>query len=426
VPTSQRRVSSQIAAIETPDDLTMVIHWKGSYPFANVITEDDLGPFPSHLMGPLYENDLERFIQTPLWTREFVGLGPFKVSEWASGSHMVLTANESFWAGRPKLDRLIIRYMEDDSAAVANLLAGSVDGDIAETIQFGQAMFVNREWEAAGRKATMTVQPTKWRFLFVQFREPNPRALLDVRVRQGLLHALDRQALLDALVDGRTVISDSMIPPTDPKYPWVRDVVAQYPYDVRRAEELLAEAGWRRNADRTLVDAAGQRVSIPARTQPGDTNGQELSIIADNWRAVGANVEEERLTTPQVRDLHYLTSFPGAIAAQIPLNFNNLMARVNGAQCPVEETRWAGSSWGCYQNVEMDEAIRGLQRSIDTTDQQRHWRDLVRIQSTDLPVLPLYFNVTVVIFREGVLGVKGHTVPKTSSTWNSYEWDIAS
>jgi peptide/nickel transport system substrate-binding protein len=426
IPTSQRRVSSQISGMEALDDHTLIMRWKGAYPFANVITEDDLGPLPMHLMGPLYEADKERFVQSPHWAREFVGLGPFKLTEWEPGSHMVLGANEQFWDGRPKLDRIIVRFIEDDSTAVAQMLAGTVDGDIAETIQFGQAMFVNREWEAAGRKPALVVQPTKWRFLFTQFRDPKPQELLDVRARRGLLHAIDRQTLVDALVEGRTLVSDSMIPPTDPKYDWAKDSMARYSYDVTRAEQLLAEVGWRRGPERSLMDASGQRVTIPAWTQPGDTNGQELSIIADQWRSLGANVEESRLTTAQVRDTKYLVSFPGFVAAQIPLSFNNLMSRVNGAQCPVEETRWAGSSWGCYQNAEMDAAIRGLQGSIDFTEQQRHWRDLVRIQSQEVPVLPLYFNVTATLFREGVLGVKGHTVPKTAATWNSAEWDVAS
>jgi ABC-type transport system substrate-binding protein len=172
------------------------------------------------------------------------------------------------------------------------------------------------------------------------------------------------------------------------------------------------------------MTAAGQPARISAWSQPGETNAQELAVIANQWKATGLEVEQAVLTNAQVRDTRYLTAFPSFITAQIPLSFSNLMSRVHGPSCPSEASRWVGSSWGCYQNPDLDRAIEGLQTSVDPTEQQRLWRDKVRIHAQELPVLPLYFNVTVTLFREGITGFKGHSIPKSSATWNVQEWDV--
>ena len=131
----------------------------------------------------------------------------------------------------------------------------------------------------------------------------------------------------------------------------------------------------------------GRRLFIPSFPR---------QLISFDWTDIK---RQSVLSNPQVRDTRYLVSFPSFITAQIPLAFNNLMTRVHGPDCPTEATRWTGSSWGCYQNPELDRTIHGLQTSVDLADQQRLWRDLVRIHAQELPVLPLYHNVTVVMFK---------------------------
>jgi peptide/nickel transport system substrate-binding protein len=97
---------------------------------------------------------------------------------------------------------------------------------------------------------------------------------------------------------------------------------------------------------------------------------------------------------------------------------------VYGQECPTEANRWSGTSLGCYTNAEMDSIIGRLEIEIDRNEQRRLWRDLVRIQSEELPVLPLYFSVVTTLFRDGVTGARGFTKPHTKATWNVAEWDI--
>lgn len=425
IPTQQRSVAQRTAAIDTPDDLTLVIQWASLYPFANAIVEEEFGPLPSHLLETTYTADKGQFINSRYWTREFVGVGPYQLAEWEPGSHLVLTPYDRFYGGRAPIDRLVFRFIEDDATVVANLLAGAVDGAIPRALPFNEALFVSREWEASGRKSNLLLlEATHWRTALVQFRDPRPREMLDVRVRQGLLHALDRNAVVETLYAGQAPVSHTFVPPADPKWSWVQDVAARYDYDPRRAQQLLAAVGWRLQ-DGVIRDALGSPVVIPAWSTSGENNARELAIIADYWKAAGLSVEQTILSAAQARDFRLRVSFTGVFTTEIPLDFSQTLGRAYGPVCPTEQSGWVGSNRGCYQNPQMDRVIDALHTAIDPADQRLLYRELVKIQTEDLPVLPLQFEIQATLFREGVSGVKGDTRPtKTSVLWNINEWDL--
>lgn len=424
LPIDRGPAAEAIERIDTPDSHSLVIEWRETYPFANAITQEDLGPLPAHLLEAAFA-DKERFPTLPYWKREFVGVGPYRLAEWEPASHMTLKAYERFYGGPPKVETVILRFIESAPTAMANLLAGSVDGVIPRAIDFTQAMFVKAEWEQAGRKPTVLVESTHWRFLSSQFREAraNPPEIRDIQVRRALLHAIDRRALSETLLGGQAPVSDTLIPPDDPRWEWVRDVPTRYEYDPRRALDLLGNVGWRRGGDGMLVNPAGQLVTIPIWTTSGEQNVQEQAIVSDNWKAIGVTVQPHVIPQAQQRDRELRASYPAFDQSSVPLSFTNTVFRAYSGECP-REPRWAGSNRGCYQNPEMDRAVNGLARAIEPDDQRRFYRDLVRVFSEDLAVLPLYFNVEITVFRDGVTGIKGNTKPRTSHVWNIEDWDV--
>lgn len=426
LPISSPLFARQIGRIETPDDATLVMEWGTTNPFANALANDELGPLPTHILGSVYPADKERFQQLAYWKREFVGVGPYRLVEWEPGSHMVLAAYEGFYRGRAKIDTIIFRFITSAPTVVAGLLAGTLDGAIPRALDFSQSMFVKREWERAGHRPVVIVQPTHWRIMGVQFRVPQPRSILDPRVRQALLVAIDREAMVDVLLEGQAPISHTFIPSDDPRWEWVRDVVVQYPYDVRRSHGLLESAGWRRSSDGAYLGVSGERVALPVWTTAGEQNEQEIAIIGDNWKALGVSVEQTVLSVAQVRNNELRASFPAFDTTAIPVTFENTLQRVYGPTCPSEASRWAGGNRGCYQNPDMDRIIEALTVAIEPELQRQLYRELVRAQTEELPVLPLYFNVQITVFREGVTGVKGDTRPRTSVSWNIDEWDVRS
>jgi peptide/nickel transport system substrate-binding protein len=225
-------------------------------------------------------------------------------------------------------------------------------------------------------------------------------------------------------LQGTVPVADSFVPPDDGKHAWVGDVVARYPHDPRRALELLGELGWRRDGSGAVLDARGQAATIPLATSEGAQAAREQAIIADNWRGLGLRVEEHVRTAAEARDNRLNSIFPGFSASAGPLTFEHIISRVHSTYCPGDHNRWAGANHGCYRNPENDRIIDALQITIDEPEQRRLYRDLVKLQTEDLPYYPLYYNPQAMILRDGVIGVKGDTKPRTAMTWNVLEWDV--
>lgn len=416
-------VARQISRIETPDDLTVVIHWPRTYPYANAVVEEDLSPLPRHILEQTYLSDHALVAFVPYWTTEFIGVGPFRLEHWERGSYMILKAYDGFYGAPAKIGTIIVRFMANPPTVVANMMAGTLDGVIPRAIDFDDVMFVKGEWERAGLVPVSVVQITHWRIMTVQFRVPFRQELLDPRFRRALLHGVDRQSLADTLLAGQTSMSHTFLAPDDVRYEWVKDVITQYAYDPRRSEQLLGEVGWRRSAD-GFVDSTGARMAVPITTTSSAQNEREQSIIADGWRSMGLAVDQRILGKLESDDRAIRAAFPAVEASAMPMNQQNWVSLLYGSQCPTEANRWAGRNRGCYQNPEWDRLIDRAGSAVDPADQRDIYRTLARIQSEELPVLPLYYNVEATLFRQGVTGIRGNTKPKSSMMWNVAEWDI--
>ncbi len=406
------------------DDLTIAINWKTTYPGAGALANTDFIPLPAHLLEATYLADKEQFLRLPYWTQEFVGVGPFQVTEYNPGSYVMLRAYPGFYRGPAKLDRIEVRLISGNDAVVASVLSGAVDGAMPGVLDFEGARTVQREWERAGKRPLILMTPESWRHVFVQFRDPAVREILDVRVRRALLHAIDREAISQALTDGLGPISQAPFPPSDPRWQWFGDAVVQHSYDPRRVEQLLAEVGWRRGGDGTLIRSDGAPVTLPLSAVAEAEPTRVIAIIGDYWERTGARVEQNAVPQSRYRDLQYRASFPAFLYAGISLENQNVLNRVTPRLCPTAESRWVGPALGCYPNPEAQRLVDGITGALEENEQRQLWRDFVHLVTDDLPVLPMYFRLSSTVFREGVTGVIGQTVPQTRGSWNIADWDV--
>ncbi len=111
------------------------------------------------------------------------------------------------------------------------------------------------------------------------------------------------------------------------------------------------------------------------------------------------------------------------MVTSFPISFQFSLDRTYGPSCPTEANRFAGVNRGCYQSAENDRLTDAIRVAIDPDEQRRAYRAYARLQTEDLPALPLFFPVQAWVFREGVTGLKlnaNHRAPM----WNAAEWDI--
>jgi len=111
-----------VERVEAPDPQTIVVHWKKPFIDADrMFSRQYAFPLPKHLLEDPYNEDKPNVLQHPYWTTDYVGAGPFKLREFARGSHLILEANDRYLLGKPKIDEIEIRFIPDSNTLVANI-----------------------------------------------------------------------------------------------------------------------------------------------------------------------------------------------------------------------------------------------------------------------------------------------------------------
>src|SRR5439155_15658999 len=154
---------------------------------------------------------------------------------------------------------------------------------------------LQRRWEGTGNQVRFFPRENL-RFIEIQHRPEFalPRNGLTNRgVRSGLYHVTDRAGLNDVLALGLGALADSWVRPDHELRAPLESAIPQYPYDANRAQQLLADAGWRKGTDGVAVhQPSGERLDIQLWTQQSARAAKELNVIADGSESVGAKMEQ--------------------------------------------------------------------------------------------------------------------------------------
>ncbi|MFK3668214.1 ABC transporter substrate-binding protein [Ochrobactrum teleogrylli] len=159
------------------------------------------------------------------------GTGPFKFAEWQSGQRVVVERNPDYWDGAPALEAVVFRPITDPNTRVAEMMAGGLDV-MVEVPPDNLATFKQDANFAVAEQAG----PHVW--FTILNAKTGPFA--DKKVRQAANYAVNKQALVDNVLQGSATVAAGPIPPA---FNWVEDKTEAYPYDPEKAKALLAEAG---------------------------------------------------------------------------------------------------------------------------------------------------------------------------------------
>jgi peptide/nickel transport system substrate-binding protein len=213
-----------------------------------------------------------------------VGSGPYilNVDESVTGSNYVYTRNPDYWDPESvHYDNLVIRVLTDPTAVLNAVRAGEIDGgNLLDNAAIGDV-------EAVG----YTVNPLEldWEGLLLLDRDGAlAPELADVRVRQAINYAFDREGLLKAFSDGNGTVTTQIFPPTSVGYDTALDEA--YSYDPEKARELLSEAGY----------PDGFTLEMPSVTSYSAAN---WALIAQQLSEVGITVNYTDATTTFIADV---------------------------------------------------------------------------------------------------------------------------
>jgi len=430
IPITRSAWATTAESIEAVDDRTMVVTWRRPYFQANIGGPDELAPVPHHLLNDVYETSMRANLDAhPYWTREFVGLGPYKLASWTPGSTMEAVAFDDYLLGRPKIDRLQFHFFTDTNALVAALLAGEIDYIPIGSLKVEQLASLKDQWEAAGA-GTLIRSSDGLRTLLLQYRDPTMPWVGDYRVRQALLESLDRQALVDTLQHGLTTIGHTLPTPDDPLYALVEQRgLKKYPYDPRHAQELLGQAGWTQGADGRYRSATGGPFPFEIRTvATAPETQQQIVAIADMFKAAGFD------STPFGIPMTTTGTARSELRARAPAAFDNslpddpeALRDFISSQIATEANGWRGRNvWG-YSDPTWDTAYERYSETLSFGPRQELLADMLKRSADELIWLPLwyYLGTTNVAVRKGLTGPTGVKSFFDCDQWNIHTWDFA-
>lgn len=409
-------------AISVKDEKTFTLHFDKLTFEYNAINSFEL--LPAHLEGPAFAEP-EAYRQQTRYdtdtTNPGLYFGPYLISQVVSGSHVVLTPNPRWWGEKPQFRRIVVRAVENTAALEVNLVSGAIDmiaGEIG--LSLDQAL----AFEARHRERFKVLYKPGLAYEHVEINLDNP-ILADVRVRQAMLHAIDRDAINATLFAGKQPVALTNVNPLD----WVySEDVPHYPHDADKAATLLDAAGWTTLRRGIRHDAHGNPLTLEIMTTAGNRSREMVQqVLVSQWKQIGIDV---RIRNEPARILFGRSlsqrQFPAmAMFAWISAPESVPRTTLHSDQIPTAENSWAGQNYSAYANPQMDALIDAIEVELDRDKREALWHELQQLYARDLPALPLFFRADSFILPPWLDGVEptGHQFPTTLwvETWRVRE-----
>ncbi|MGC1380117.1 MAG: peptide ABC transporter substrate-binding protein [Candidatus Baltobacteraceae bacterium] len=388
-----------IAGIDRVDAYTIEVRLKRRFaPFVNTFFAPANHPdviLPRHLLARY--PDINRIAYNSLP----IGTGPFRVVSYDRNSRVEMVANEKYWRGPPHLRRVDFRFVPSDDTMLTLLQSHDID--------FYYRASESLEPELHGIPGTRLVTTPFDRFTDVGLNASVP-GLHDVRVRQALAYAIDKEALIAKVMHGVALAGDSNHAPFSWSYePRVR----RYPYDPARAAKLLAQAGW---------PPGKLHITLVSFTGSNTMNAAE-ELLQQQWGRVGVAVTIKNFPSGRL----YATLGAGGIeqAGKFDAALENWE---NGTDpddsillmCDMAPPAGWNVYHFCNPQVDADQRI-----ALGTYDRALRAAAYARIQqvvSEELPFIVLWYQMQLDAVNTDLREYRpAHAV---TPFWNVWQWSI--
>lgn len=403
------------------DDQTVSVTWKSPYIEADALFSSQFGmPIPKHLLEPLFQESKRSLVDSPYWTRQFVGTGPFQLRDWVQGSYITLAAFDLYILGRPKLDEIVVKFIPDTNSMVANMLAADVDLNLGRGLSLDQALQLRDQWPGA----QMQISLIGLMMAYPQFIDPRPGVLLDVRLRKALVHAIDRPEMVDTLQSGLSTVAHAYFDTSQPQYQRLDPLVVKYPFDPRRAAQLIESTGYSRGPDGIFHDASGERLAPQIRVSSPQAIATKTQLsIADYWQRLGVAAETADLRTQQM-SAEVRATFAAFDLYQAPEKEKGLR-RAHSSQTPLPENNFTMiGNVARYMNGELDSLLDRYFSTVPMGERMQVLGQVLNHTSDQVTFIPIFWGTQPTVASSRLTGVGARPSQEATEAWNAPEWDV--
>lgn len=382
--------AESIDGIQKVDDKTVQFTTKEEMPITTF--ENSYARYLLTLPKHVIEQYSEEELSTAEWfNHPDVVSGPFIVTDFDVDHYISYEANKDYWKGAPKIDKLNIKIV-DGSQLYAGLQSGEIDITQQTMSDIPQEDY--ESVEALDNVDVVYGSPVTNQSVFIQTKN-----VPDVKVRQAMLYAIDRQQILEELLNGHGEIVDGFLSSASPFYD---DSLTPVSYDPEKAKALLEEAGWDGSQTIRFYVNSGDSTFVNA-----------ASIIAAEWAAVGIKAEIQTV------DFATLMSVAGTEDYDV-LAVQYTYAPVD----PYPDVAWllgGEGSWTGYSDDTLNDALTKSQLTSDPEETKELFSVVDKKVQEDVPMFSAY-----VISAQGAVSkrITGAT-PSVYGFFNDVQnWDV--
>ncbi len=390
---------SQVETVEIIDPLTVRFVLNSPFSALPYYLAAFSGMLPEHVLSavenPLTEASFNK--QTPVST------GPYKVGEFVPGSFVRLVPNENYWGETPKLAGIVFKIIPDANTQVAQLLAGQLDlvNRLSPALLAGVENNPNLE----------VLRQSQNLYFWVVLNQLDDR-FTDPRVRQALLMALDRPAMIDAILKGFGTVATGPIAPLLGAI-YTADV-PDYSYNPEGAKALLAEAGWTAGSD-GILEKDGQKLSISMPTgQFGDLVPATL-LVQQYWEDIGVQADVEVIEwNAYIQQVVVQRDYEGTLAWWSQPPTPDVTPYYS---CEAVST---GNNIPNYCSEDLDQLMADGRRALTPEDQASVYGEMQQYLAEELPYLYLWYPdiLSVKTNRlQGFSAINASTAFQFSENW---------
>ncbi|MGH9515145.1 MAG: ABC transporter substrate-binding protein [Terriglobales bacterium] len=360
-----------VASIDAPDDSTVIFHLKE--PWAALLWN-----VAAPGMGIVPYGSGAEVSQNP------IGSGPFQFVSAEQDKEVILARNDNYWGAKAKLARVRFQVVPDTTTRALELRKGSADLEM-------NALAPDMEVALAHEPGLNVTRTPGTRLGYVAFNLRDP-ILKDVRVRQAMAYAIDRQPLIHYLMRDSVRPAASVLPPES----WAYDAnVRQYRFDPTKARQLLDSAGY--------PATNGVRFHLTMKTSTEENSRAMAAVFQQQLREVGIALD--------IRSFEAATFFSDVTHGE----FQVYSLRWLGANEDPDIFEYAfdsariipnGANRQYYSNPRVDALIAKASTEPDQSARKQDYAEIQQILAEDLPYINLWYFDNVMVYSKRVHGLE--------------------
>lgn len=358
---------NSIASVDAPDQWTVILHL--NKPYASLLWNLGDGAF-----GVVPHGSTGSFSQQP------IGSGPFRFVSARQDRDLVIERNDAYWGAKPHVQRVRFIVVPDETTRALELRKGS--GDVLINALTADTVRALRHEPSLQTDVT---PGSNYAYLAFNTRDP---ILKDMRVRQAIAYALNRQEIIHYLMGDMAHESNSVLPPQH----WAYDGAAKdYAYDPATANRILDDAGYAKKN--------GYRFQLTMKTSTDASTRVLAAVLQQQLRAIGIDL--------QIRTFEFATFYADMTKGAYQIHS---LRWIGGNQDPdIFESIFDSASFApkrqnrtFYSNPRVDELIKTGRSTVDPEQRKQAYFEIQQIVNRDVPYVNLWYFDNVLVHTRRV------------------------